>query len=102
VSNLVAYRVGGSTFPLPDTGPLRRMQIGTDVFIYNKFDTDAPIDELTSDESYLGWEPDFYLNWQVTSDLTLIFRYGIFFPSSDAFPSDESRQYIYGGVTYAF
>ncbi|MEO6437102.1 MAG: alginate export family protein, partial [Tepidisphaeraceae bacterium] len=101
VSNLIAFRVGGSTFPLPDTGALRRFQIGTDVFLYNKFDADAPIDELTSGQSFLGWEPDFYLNWQMTSDVTLVVRYGIFFPS-DAFPSEDSRQYIYGGVTYAF
>ena len=102
VSNLLAVRAGGSTFPLPEMGPLRRMQIGTDVFVYWKLDADAPIDELTFGQTFLGWEPDFYLNWQVTSDVTLIFRYGIFFPDDGAFPSDESRQYIYGGMTYAF
>ena len=50
-------RLGASTFPLPDTGPLRRLQVGTDIFFYNKFDADAPIDEVTFDQSYLGWEP---------------------------------------------
>jgi hypothetical protein len=102
VSNMLAFRVGGSTFPLPDTGPLRRLQIGTDVFVFNKLLSDAPIDEVTADENYLGWEPDLFLNWQVTSDVTMIIRYGIFFPSEDAFGSDEARQYFYGGVTYAF
>ena len=43
-----------------------------------------------------------YLNWQVTSDVTLVFRYGIFFPNEDAFGDDDARQYIYAGVTYAF
>ena len=38
----------------------------------------------------------------MTSDLTLVFRYGVCFPSDNAFKSDESRQYIYGGLTYAF
>jgi hypothetical protein len=102
VSNLLAFRIGGSTFPLPDMGVVKRMQIGTDVFFYNKLNSNAPIDEPTGDESYLGWEPDVYLNWQMTSDVTLVLRYGIFFPSDDAFPSDDSRQYFYGGVTYAF
>src|SRR5205823_8868133 len=27
VSNLLAVRLGGSTFPLPDMGPLRRLQV---------------------------------------------------------------------------
>jgi hypothetical protein len=103
VSNLLAIRVGGSTFPLPDMGPLRRMQIGTDLFLYSKLDADAPIDEPTAGgERFLGWEPDFFLNWQVTSDVTVVFRYGVFFPNEDAFGDDTARQYIYTGLTYAF
>jgi hypothetical protein len=102
VSNMLAFRIGASTFPLPDTGPLRRMQVGADVFFFNKMEKDAPVDERTNDQRYLGWEPDIFMNWQVTSDVTLVFRYGIFFPNDDAFTSDESRQYIYGGMTYAF
>jgi hypothetical protein len=102
VSNMLAFRIGGSTFPILGHGPLRRIQIGSDIFIFNKLDEDAPIDEQTSDTRYLGWEPDLFLNWQITSDLTFVARYGIFFPSDEAFRSDESRQYIYGGLTYAF
>jgi hypothetical protein len=102
VSNLLAFRVGGSTIPLPEMGALRRMQVGTDVFIYNKMLTDAPIDEPSNDQRFLGWEPDFFVNWQITSDVTVVGRYGIFFPNGAAFESDQPRQYIYGGVTYAF
>jgi hypothetical protein len=102
VSNLTCLRVGASTFPFTDGGVLGRMQLGADVFGYAKTDEDAPIDEPTSDERYLGWEPDVYINWQLTSDLTLALRYGVFFPSSDAFGDDEPRQFVYGGVTYAF
>jgi hypothetical protein len=104
VSNLFALRLGGSAFPLPDLGPLRRVQVGTDVFAYAKLDADAPIDEPTTGaEHYLGWEPDFYVNWQATSDLTVVFRYGVFFPNADAFNGDDTaRQYIYAGMTYAF
>jgi hypothetical protein len=102
VSNMLAFRVGGSTFPVLGHGPFRRVQVGTDIFLFNKLDADAPIDEDTNDSRYLGWEPDLFLNWQITSDLTFVARYGIFFPSSDAFRDDEARQYIYGGLTYAF
>jgi len=102
VSNLLAFRVGGSTFPLPASGPMRRMQVGTDLFLFNKLESDAPIDEPSFQNKYLGWEPDLFINWQVTSDVTLVFRYGIFFPSDNAFQSDDTRQYIYGGLTYAF
>jgi hypothetical protein len=103
VSNMLAIRIGGSAFPLPDTGSLRRLQAGTDLFLYHKLDGDAPIDEpTTGDSRFLGWEPDFYLNWQATSDLTIVFRYGVFFPNSDAFTDDSARHYIYAGMTYAF
>ena len=44
-----------------------------------------------------------YMNWQITSDLTLALRYGIFFPSSDAFgANDDPRHFFYGGLTFAF
>jgi hypothetical protein len=102
VSNIMAFRVGGSTFPLPDVSVLRRMQVGTDLFIFNKMQSHAPVDEFTNDTGYLGIEPDVSLNWQITSDVTLAVRYGIFFPNGDAFRSDEQRQFIYAGVTYAF
>ncbi|MEA2708697.1 MAG: hypothetical protein QOF78_1298 [Phycisphaerales bacterium] len=104
VSNILALRVGGSAFPLPDMGPLRRMQVGADLFLYGKLDKSAPIDEPTSgSEKFIGWEPDFFLNWQATSDVTVVLRYGIFFPNEDAFAGDDTaRQYIYAGLTYAF
>ena len=102
VSNLISVRVGGSMFPFPSSSLFKRFQAGTDLLAFAKYQDDAPIDELTTDDRFLGWEPDVYVNWQVTSDLTLVFRYGVFFPSDNAFTSDDSRQYIYGGLTYAF
>jgi hypothetical protein len=102
VSNLLALRVGASTFPMPDYGPIRRLQAGTDLFLYAKVDGDAPIDEqATGDDKFLGWEPDFYANWAITSDVTLALRYGVFFPS-DAFLIDDARQFVFIGVTYGF
>jgi hypothetical protein len=102
VSNLLAFRVGASTFPAPDNRLFRRLQVGADVFIFNKMDADAPIDEPTLDGRYLGWEPDVFINWQITSDVTLALRYGIFFPSSDTVISDDSRQFFFAGLTFAF
>jgi len=101
VSNLMMLRIGASTFPCPDYGPLRQLQIGTDLFWFAKTDPDAPIDEPTSDDQYLGFEPDVYVNWQITSDVGLALRYGVFFPS-DAFESQKARQFIYAGLTFAF
>lgn len=102
ISNLMMYRVGASTFPFPDYRPLRDLQIGTDVFFYGKFDQNAPIDEPTNNGRYLGWEPDIYLNWPITSDVTLAVRYGIFFPSDNAFGNDDTRQFFSTSVTFAF
>jgi hypothetical protein len=103
VSNITAFRVGASTFPFSGRAFLRRFQIGTDFFLFLKSRENAPIDETTiAGERYLGVEPDIYLNWQIASDVTLALRYGVFFPSSSAFPIDDTRQFIYAGVTFAF
>lgn len=102
VSNLMMLRAGYSTYPFQDIRALRRLQVGTDIFVYGKFDADAPIDEVTRDETYLGWEPDFYLNWRITSDVTLALRYGVFFPNSQAFVDDDARHFISTSITVAF
>jgi hypothetical protein len=114
VSNIIVGRVGASTFPLRTSGTLGRIQVGTDFFVYGKTEADAPIDEPTIEGvRFLGVEPDFFLNWPMTSDLTLAVRYGIFFPNEDAFPSHpelgggnsdpgEVRQFLSVSITYAF
>ena len=85
-----------------------RVQIGTDVFVYGKTDQNAPIDEPTLNHRFLGVEPDFYVNWQVTSDVTFAARYGVFFPHEDSFLAGtppgkgESRQFLFLSVTYSF
>lgn len=103
VSNIAVLRFGASTFPFHQFSPLRRLQVGGDFFAFGKFDEDAPIDETTAEgQQFLGFEPDLYINWQVTSDVTLALRYGAFFPSGSAFPVDEVRQFFFAGVTFAF
>ena len=105
LSNLLSARVGAATFPAPDVAAFRRLQVGADLFVFAKSDADAPIDEPTTDERYLGWEPDVFLNWQITSDVTLAVRYGVFFPGdaiADAGGDDDPRHFIFTGLTIAF
>jgi hypothetical protein len=104
VSNLAAFRFGGSTFPCPDSARFNRLQIGTDFFIFSKMSEAGGIDEVTAVDQgrYLGVEPDFYMNWQITSDVTLVLRYGVFFPNSDVVINDDARQFFFGGITFAF
>ena len=102
VSNLLLLRVGALTFPLPDHSAFDRLQIGADFFVFCKMDSSAPIDEPTLDKRYLGCEPDFFLNWQITSDITMSLRYGIFFPGAAIISDDETRHFFGAGVTYAF
>jgi hypothetical protein len=63
---------------------------------------DGGIDEVTNSGRYLGVEPDIYLNWQIKSDVTLVLRYGVFFPNGDVIANDDTRQFFYGGLTFAF
>lgn len=102
VSNVLIFRLGGVTFPLPDHSAFDRAQLGMDLFFYNKFNEDAPIDEPTTNKSYLGIEPDIFLNWQISSDVTIAIRYGIFFPGAAIVNDGENRQFFGAGVTYAF
>ena len=102
VSNLLALRVGAVTFPLPDHGQFEKLQLGVDLFVFNKLAARAPIDEPTFDKSYLGFEPDIFFNWQVSSDVTFSLRYGIFFPGAAIVSDDKPRQFFGAGVTYAF
>ena len=100
---MAVLRVGASTFPFHHVGPLRRLQVGGDFCAFGQFDEDAPIDETTSTgQQFLGFEPDLYLNWEVTSDVTLAVRYGAFFPNASAFPLDDVRHFFFAGVTFAF
>jgi hypothetical protein len=102
VSNLLMFRGGVSTFPFTQVKPLRKMQIGTDFYAFAKMDTDAPIDEVTTDNRWLGLEPDVYMNWQITSDVSLSVRYGIFIPGDAIVNDGKMRQFLYTGVTVAF
>jgi hypothetical protein len=102
VSNLWLTRLGGSTYPLPNNEWLRRLQVGVDLLIFNKLQADAAFDETTSTDTYLGIEPDFYVNWQATSDVAVTMRYGVFFPGAAVETDHSARHFFYTGVTLAF
>jgi hypothetical protein len=102
VSNVVIGRLGASTFPLVDSKPFSRLQVGIDGFVFTKARSDAPIDEPTGDARYLGAEADLFVNWQISSDVALTLRYGVFFPG-DAIETDhDERHFFFTGLTYAF
>jgi hypothetical protein len=103
-ANLLAIRLGVATQPFASGSQfLRRLQVGADFFILNKTQRDAPIDEQTGDDRFLGVEPDLFVNWQITSDVVLALRYGVFFPSEDAFRANsDARQFFYAGLTFSF
>jgi len=100
-TNLLMLRTGASIYPLPQSRMFEKLQIGADLYWFGKFDENAAIAEPTSSNQYLGFEPDLFLNWQISSDVSLAVRYGIFFPG-EAIENDHlPRQFFFAGVTFA-
>ncbi len=102
VSNLMLFRIGAAANPLRNHLTFKNLRTGFNLFVINKMDADAPHNEATRDERYLGFESDVFVDWQLTSDVTLRFRYGIFFPGSGINGDRDPRNFLYTGVTYAF
>lgn len=102
VSNLCLVRLGASTFPMPGNPWLEKLQVGGNLFIYNKLNADAPIDESTGSRHFLGVGADFFANWQLTSDVSISMRYGVFFPGQAIQTDHDTRHFFFTGVTYAF
>jgi hypothetical protein len=101
-SNLLLTRIGASSYPFHDTSWFDRLQLGGDVFVFNKLDKEAPIDERTSDDRYLGVETNVYANWKISSDLSVTTRYGVFFPGDAIEVENDARHFVYTGVTLGF
>jgi hypothetical protein len=101
VSNIIVVRGSASVYPFPDGGVFREFQCGIDLFAYGKMLQDAPIDEVTRNDVYLGIEPDLFVNWAVVEDVILTLRYGVFFPG-EAIPDRDPRQFFYAAITYSF
>jgi hypothetical protein len=102
LSNLMLFRAGVATFPLREFEGFDRFQIGVDAIVHNKLDSDAPIEEPTTDDTYLGFETDLFLNWRITSDLSFTARYGVFFPGDAIATQTDARHFVFLGATLQF
>ncbi|MEM1423865.1 MAG: alginate export family protein [Planctomycetota bacterium] len=102
LSNIALVRAGAATFPFRELDGFERFQVGADVLLHHKLDADAPIEEPTTDDAYLGIETDFFVNWRVTSDLSLVARYGVFFPGDAIASETEARHFVFLGATLNF
>jgi hypothetical protein len=99
VSNLLLARAGISTFPFTSGEWLKRMQVGVDGFGFWKASGSGGLEEASTDSRYVGCESDIYLNWQLTSDLTVSVRYGVFFPESGLVADDDERHAFFASIT---
>jgi hypothetical protein len=103
MTNLLMARVGASTgIPINPRRP-DDFRIGTDFFVFGKTTANAPISAPSTANRYVGWECDLRLDWRVTSDVSFNLRYGLFVPNGgNPAPIDQIRQFLYGGISYAF
>lgn len=102
LNNLLTLRLGALTTPFPDVSGLEQLQFGFDVLVHNKLDKDAPIDEVTTSDRYLGTETDFSINYRITSDFAITGRLGLFFPGDAIAGPKHTRQFAFIGCTLSF
>lgn len=102
-SNLHMWRAGASFYPWPEHPRLKGLELGTDWYLFYKHHRAGAVSDPTADEAsgYLGWEMDYYANWQVTSDVAWTTRLGVFFPG-DAFSDRTTRTFLLVGLTWSF
>ncbi len=102
ISNLHMLSLGAKFLPLEDIELCRQLEVGTRVYFYMKDKNASPSSDPLSyvDAQWLGWEWDVFMNWRLTSDLSLTTRYGCFFPGA-AYedPFDSPRHFVYAGVS---
>ncbi|MFH0980096.1 MAG: alginate export family protein [Planctomycetota bacterium] len=103
LSNIHVWRTGASFFPFESSAFFRHLELGTNWFLYYKQRRSAAVSDFTADETsgYLGWEMDYFANWDITPDLAWTTRYGVFFPG-DAFSDQTTRTFFLVGMTWRF
>ena len=79
------------------------LSVGISVYGYWKDRVEGGISGVSSNliRRYIGHEFDFFLEWDVSSDLSLFFEYGIFF-ADEAFDVDGESAFLSTGVTLKF
>jgi hypothetical protein len=102
-TNLHMGRAGFSLFPWPKEELLRRLEVGTDWFLYYKHHRDGAASDPTAGKrsGYLGFEMDYFANWRITNDLAWTARFGAFFPG-DSFSDQSTRTFAMIGVIWSF
>ncbi len=103
MSNIHMWRTGASYFPFEGNATFDKLEMGTNWFLYYKQRAAAAVSDPTAGvaSGYLGWEMDYFANWDVTSDLSATTRYGVFFPGK-AFDDRTTRTYLLFGLTWNF
>lgn len=103
MSNIHIWRAGASFYPFEGDRCLDKLELGTNWFMYWKNRRDGAVSDTTADvqSGYLGWEMDYYANWQIANDLFWTVRSGAFFPGS-AFSDQTTRTFVLTGVTWSF
>ena len=103
LSNVHIWRTGAAFSPFEKIKGLKRMEVGTDWFLYAKHHRDGAVSDPTADEhsGYLGWEMDYFVDWRITSDVAWTARLGTFFPG-ESFSDETTRTFFLTGVTWSF
>ena len=102
VTNIHVLRMGFAFLPFPEQESLEALEIGADVFGYASATEGGISDSSAGTGSQsLGYEADAHIYWRMTSDLSLVVRYGVFFPGG-AFVDDTERHNLYTGITLMF
>jgi hypothetical protein len=105
ISNLNMWQVGGSFLPFENHRLLKDLEIGSKVYFYAKAAGGGPTGDSTitdRDSRWLGWEWDVYMDWRVTSDVSLTLRYGTFQPGAAYENDKDCRHFLYAALTYSF
>ena len=94
---------GASFFPLENVAFFRKMEVGTRSYLYVKDSTNGGLSDLSAGESSncAGFEQDVFVDYRITSDLSMTVRYGVFTPGT-AFDSREIRNAFLTGLVYSF
>ena len=102
ITNIHVVRFGFAFLPFPKHKGLGQLEVGADVFGYASATSGGMSDPSAGVGSRsLGYEADTHIYWRVASDLSLIVRYGVFFPG-EAFLDGTSRHSLFTGVTMSF
>lgn len=103
MSNLHMWRAGAAFYPFAGDPRFDRLELGTNWFLYWKNHHEGAVSDPTANRrsGYLGWEMDYYANWQITNDLSWTVRTGLFFPG-DSFADESPRPFVLTGINWSF